>query len=236
MALEVPDLPPAKFDSRVKYGIIAGAIVIAIIPSVYFYTQYRTAQQRLTNPNLFAQEEAKKYTAMVAKLMTLPADEVPTLATVNDKEKLKDQPFFANAENGDKVLIFTNAKKAILFRPSINKIIDVAPVNIGASATESATPAPAPVKFTLRNGTNVVGLTKTFETALKAKVKNAEILDRDNAKRKDYANSILVDVKGTKNAQATQIAADLGLTIAPLPVDEATPSADFLVILGTDKK
>jgi hypothetical protein len=238
MALEAPEIPVVKVDNRIKYGVIAALIVVAIIPSVYFYLQYRTAQQRLTNPSIFAAEEAKKYTAMVGKLMTLPTDEVPTLATVNDKEKLKNQPFFVNTENGDKVLIYTNAKKAILYRPSINKIIDVAPINIGATATASAetAPAAATVKFTLRNGTSIVGLTKTFETQLKAKVANEEVLDRDNAKRKDYANSILVDIKGTKSAQAAQIAADLGLTVAPIPVDESTPSGDFLVILGTDKK
>jgi hypothetical protein len=81
-----------------------------------------------------------------------------------------------------------------------------------------------------------VGLTKIFETQLKAKVANEEVLDRDNAVRKDYEHSILVDIAGTKNAQAAQIAADLGLTVAPIPANESTPSGDFLVILGTDKK
>jgi hypothetical protein len=236
MALEAPEIPEAKFDPRIKYGIIAVLVLVAVVPSVYFYTQYRTAQKRLANPNIFAQEEAKKYTDMVARLMTLPSDEVPTLATVNDKDKLKNQPFFANAENGDKVLIYTNAKKAILYRPSINKIIDIAPVNIGPSATESATLTTETVKFTLRNGTIIVGLTKIFETDLKAKVPNAEVLDRDNAKRNDYEHSILIDVKGTKGAEAAQIAAELDITVAPIPVDEATPSGDFLIILGTDKK
>lgn len=48
-----------------------------------------------------------------------------------DPEKLRDQPFFANAQRGDKVLIYANAKKAILYNPPSNKIIEVAPVNIG---------------------------------------------------------------------------------------------------------
>jgi hypothetical protein len=59
--------------------------------------------------------------------MVLP-DEQPTLASVTDKSKLSDQPFFQKAENGDKILIFVQSRKAILYRPSIKKIIDVAPI------------------------------------------------------------------------------------------------------------
>jgi hypothetical protein len=241
MTLEAPELPKLP-DVKKEYIIGAILLILAIIPSVYFYTQYQKAQQRLANPTQFAQEEAKKLVAAVSKLMTLPSDETPTVATVNDKEKLKNQPFFANTENGDKVLIYTNAKKAILYRVSINKIIDVAPVNIGPTATGSAqgeatTPVPEPkVKFVLRNGTSVVGLTKKFETDLLAKVENVEVTERDNAKKKDYEKTILIDVKGDKSAQAAQLAQGLGLEVGTLPEGETAPASDFLVLLGADKK
>ena len=39
-----------------------------------------------------------------------------------------------NAKVGFKVLIYTQAKKAILYDPGANKIVEVAPVNIGDSA------------------------------------------------------------------------------------------------------
>jgi hypothetical protein len=67
----------------------------------------------------------------ISKLMVLPANETPTVATVSDPEALKDQAFFANAQKGDKVLIYAQAKKAILYSTTLNKIIDVAPLNIG---------------------------------------------------------------------------------------------------------
>lgn len=110
--------------------------------AVYFYNEYSALQQ---DPNKVAQEEVSKLVAQVSKLILLPEGEVPTLVTVADPSKLKDQPFFANAKTGDKVLIYTRAKKAILYNPDSNKIVEVAPINIGASAT----PTPAP-KFPAR--------------------------------------------------------------------------------------
>ncbi len=67
-------------------------------------------------------------------------DEMPTLATIDDKTKLEKSTFFSRAENGDKILLFTNAKKAILFRPSTGKIVDVTVINVtdGKQSTASA--------------------------------------------------------------------------------------------------
>lgn len=238
MSLESSDEPVQQITFKREYLIGIVIVLIALIPAIYFYRQYRVAQDRLANPNAFATQEAKDLVAQVSKLMELPQGETPTVATVNDKTKLQNQPFFSHAENGDKVLIYTNAKKAILFRPSSDKIIDVAPVNVGPTASASGTPAPAPatVTFVLRNGTSKLGLTRTYETELKSKIPNADVVDADNAQNKDFAKSFLVDVTGTKAAQAAQLASTLGLTVSPLPSGESTPSADFLIILGADKK
>ena len=80
--------------------------------------------------------------------MVLPQNEEPTTATVSDTAKLKDQPFFKNAKNGDVVLIYTKAQIAILYDRKIDKIIAVAPINLGTSQTplpqESASPSKTP--------------------------------------------------------------------------------------------
>ena len=85
------------------------------------------------------QAEVDRLVSEVGSLIALPSDEKPTVATITDIEKLKDQPFFKNAKNGDKVLIYTNARKAILYRPSEKRIIEVGAVNIN-----QATPSPTP--------------------------------------------------------------------------------------------
>lgn len=182
-------------------------------------------------------QEVDTLLAQVKKLIALP-DEVPTVATVTDIEKLADQPFFASAQNGDKVLVFTNAKKAILYRSSSRLIIDVAPVNIGQSATPSGQAAGAqtePVTVVLRNGTSVAGLTTRYEKELKQKAPELVVVDRENAKKQSYTKTILVDAKGTNATQASQLAQTLGLVVGPIPPDEATSAGDFLIILGSDK-
>lgn len=126
-----------KFSPKIIIAIIVVSLFfVAVIPGYYFYMQYQKTQKMLQNPTEAAKEEIKDIVAKVGNLILLPADEEPTLATVSDKTKLGSQAFFARAENGDKVLIYPRAKKAFLYRPSSNKIIDVAPVNIGAETVQ----------------------------------------------------------------------------------------------------
>ena len=94
-----------------------------------------------TDPNQAAQAEADKVIGEVGKLYALPKDEKPSVATVKDKAKLTDQPFFKNAENGDITLIYSTAKLAILYRPSSKQIINVSSVTI-QDQPAATTPAP----------------------------------------------------------------------------------------------
>lgn len=112
-------------------GLLLVAVGVAGGSAYYFYDQARDLR---LNPQKAAQEEIRVLVEKVSKLILIPPDEQPTIATVADPDRLKDQPFFANAKRGDKVLIYTNARKAILYDPLANKIVEVAPVNIGATA------------------------------------------------------------------------------------------------------
>mgnify|MGYP001584870915 CR=1 FL=1 len=209
--------------------ILATVVLLAAIPSLFFYNQYRDTQNLLNNPKEFAKQEVKDLTAKVGKLIDLPKGEEPTIATVTDEKKLKDQPFFANSKNGDKALLYTKAKKAILYRPSTNKVIEVAPINIG----ESTTPTTKTVKVALYNSTTTTGLTKTVETDLKSKVSDLEVVARGDTKD-TYEKTLVVDLTGFNKTVADSIVKAIGGEVGNLPSGETKPTADILVIIGAD--
>lgn len=120
--------------------IIAAVAIVAVIAVLYYYNQYTKAQALLQSPNLAGvNQQEKDLVVKIGKLMELPTDEVPTIASVKDKSQLPNIPLFANAQNGDQVLVYAKAQKAILYRPSENKIVDVSPVTI-SSPTLTPTP------------------------------------------------------------------------------------------------
>jgi hypothetical protein len=126
----------------------------SVLSAGYFFHKWRTLKN---NPNAQVEDENKMLISKVGKLMLLPVDEQPTIATVTDPAKLADQAFFANAKVGYKVLVFGVAKKAILYDPENNLIIEVGPVNMTEESTddgttETVTPEPTiPTKKTETN-------------------------------------------------------------------------------------
>lgn len=109
------------------------ALVVAIGVAVFFFVRYNNIRN---NPESVSQETTQRIVAKVDELYALPTDEEPTIAEVSDKEKIKEQPFFKNAENGDYILIYPEAKTAILYRESENKLINVGPIAISEGSQE----------------------------------------------------------------------------------------------------
>lgn len=103
--------------------------IVAIGSIVLFagYTYYRVSHAKNVISNK-TEVNTNDLISKISKLYLIPNGEVPTVATVSDPEKLKVQSLFINAEIGDKVFFFTNAGRAILYRPSIDKIIDIVSV------------------------------------------------------------------------------------------------------------
>ena len=116
---------------QVLVRVVIVLLVVLIGFLVYKYIHSQNEVKRLSNPQESAREETRQLTFKVGRLVEIPNNETPTIATVSDASKLKDQPFYAKAQNGDKVLIFNQARRAYLYRPSTDKVIELAPINIG---------------------------------------------------------------------------------------------------------
>ncbi len=125
--------------------LLALVLVAAVGAAGYFYMQYAAAQKKLmtvqskTGTSTAAADA--QVLAQIEKLIELPKDEPPTLATVSDKSKLASQSFFRNAQNGDRLIIFVKSKKVILFRPVANKIIEVGTISVSQN-TPTGNPTP----------------------------------------------------------------------------------------------
>lgn len=231
--------------SKILMAIIGGLIILAFL---YLY---------FANPgNLgVADKDLQDLTQKVGLLYELPPNETPKVATVSDKTKLLDQPFFQNAQEGDKVLLFYQAKKAILFRPSTNKIIEVAPLNVAenksavqatvAGAIKEDIPAVAkeaasPAEVILLNGASIAGIASQIEAEIKKDPVLAAdffVIKKDNAQKRDYSDSVVVVLNPAYKLQAQTMAQALNAKVGSLPNDETEPEAgDLLVILGKDQE
>jgi hypothetical protein len=120
--------------------IIGGIVVLVLIGwGVYSYLEL----EKMRNPEYAeqqAQAETQALVGKVGRLMELP-DGDPVVATVSDKSKLTDQPFFAKAEDGDKVLIYADSSMAIIYRESTDKIINSGPIAITSEGEDTETSA-----------------------------------------------------------------------------------------------
>lgn len=242
-----------------KTGLFAGLSAVLVTGSLgaaaYFYTEYK----KVTEVRIPA-VEVEALVASISEHFELPAGETPTLATVTDREKLSGQDFFAGAQNGDKVLLYQEGRKAILYRPSTGKIVNVAPINVGDPAVEPAPaevagtetasePAPAeepldpvipetPARVSLLNGTTKKGLTADFEKEeVLSDAASYQVVAKENAARSDYETTVVVDLTNDQAARAKVLAEKLGVDVSSGAPDgeAAPPDTDILVILGADR-
>lgn len=112
--------------TRFQYQALSLVLVLIAAGALGFaYYSYSQA-----SPEAVSAREVKEVIEAVEKHMVLPEGEEPTVATVSSLDQLAGQPFFANAKIGYKVLIYTQARKAILYDPEIDRIIEVSALAI----------------------------------------------------------------------------------------------------------
>ena len=211
-------MPKRVLKANAIISIILTVIAIALAGLTFFF--FRQYQSIKKNPNQIAQAEIDAVVANVSKIIDVPKDETPTLATVQDKEKLKDQPFFAMAENGDKILIYTKAKKAIVYRPKENKLINAGPLVID--------PKSLPQLAIINAGGDVNNAVKKISEKFADIV---TIASSETAKNKaNVKQTTVVDVTGKSGELANNIAKEIGGTVGPLPAGETAPNGANIIV------
>jgi len=181
----------------------------------------------------------------VGKLILLPQDEDPLVATIQDVEALvKDAPFYSDAKNGDKLIVYK--QKAIIYDPVSNRLVNVGPVFIQAAPSsdestegiqdeqkiqqeEETELESEPISLDIRNGSRTAGKAATLRDELNSK-DIYDVVNVANASNNDYQGDILVNLTGKDVSGLEQ---ELGITaVTSLPEGETTTQADIVIIIG----
>lgn len=89
-------------------------IIVAVVSGLYWWKE-----------NSATQSELQTVKAKVGRLYLLPKDETPALVSVVDASKLSSSYLKQYAKTGDKLLLYQKQGKVIIYRPSIDKIVDI---------------------------------------------------------------------------------------------------------------
>jgi hypothetical protein len=260
LKIKEPESMSKKGLNWLKVVIVAfilGCLLGLSGTAVYFYRQYKKAvliQNISPGGEDQTAKELQSIKEAIGRFMELPGNEEPVLATVTDIEKIKTQPFFANAQNGDKVLIYADNKKAILYRPLTGKIVEVSTIsgegnNIAAdplaeSPTQNNETTPEVLvennstnveniaRVAVYNGGKINGLAQRIGDKI-ALIAGVTVSEKTNAKG-SYEKNLVIDLSGNRGELAQKIAEMLGGEVGMLPEGETKPEADILVIASKE--
>lgn len=224
---------PVKFSKAILLTIIILLLIIAAAALFYFNNQKGFKLPIFTSASTTA-KEGKEIVNQVSKLVLLPEGENPQIETATESQNLKNQSFFTQSQVNDIVLTYQKAKKAILYRPGINRIIDIATITDSVKEENGSTEEEKTqdIKFVILNGTSVAGLAKKYQEEVQSKIADSQIVSISDAKNKGVEKTFIVAIN---NTNTDDIALKLGIESGPLPKDEATPDTDYIIILGQDK-
>jgi hypothetical protein len=105
--------------------ITIGLIIVVLGIFAYYKLYYNTeaAKQRRADAKVAAL--VKK----ISKIILLPEGQKPAVFDIEDPKLLiGKQAFFAGSEKGDKLLIYAESSKAIIYSPKKDIIVNVGPV------------------------------------------------------------------------------------------------------------
>ncbi len=192
-----------------------------------------------------AENDLDKLVSRVAELIEINKDEIPTIATVQEPDILKEtQPvFYKDAEKGDRLLVWSD--KAVLYSVSKNKLISVMLIdqnqmqttstsdtaNVDNTAETTSTIATEDSQITVLNGTRTAGLAGKMKTKLtQGDLKVASIGD---AALKTYTTTTIVKLTDKEMPATLKALKELtGAEVVTSVEGETALKGDFTVIVG----
>lgn len=190
----------------------------------------------------------KEITEKINVHFNLPKDDKPSVALVEDINQLTDQDFFKEAKNGDVLLMYPKSLKAIIYRPSEDKIINYTFIttNTNSGSTPEAVPtkkeasSSASVKeektrVVLSNGSKKEDLADSVEKQISSLNLSIEITSKETATKDDYEKTLVIILSEENKTVADKLAKKINGTVTKLSDDKDFPKdTDILIIIGND--
>ena len=137
-------VPPKSQTNTITLALGVTVVILLLVSGWSFYNYQKAKQEikRLSSVEGQQQVADKEVQALLDKIkahMVLPEDEKPTVATISDIDTLvSTQPFFQGAANGDKVLVYSKANKAIIYSPDRDVVVNVGNIQVDTGLVNSS--------------------------------------------------------------------------------------------------
>lgn len=126
-------------------------LMVALLAKYVQYSKLILIPSANSTSTLLTALQTKVAVGQVGKLASLPQNEVPEALFIKKSARMRNQAFFAMAEDNDVVLMYKKAHKAYLYRPSTHTLINAGPMVVVAgpppddTMTPDGLPFPVPV-------------------------------------------------------------------------------------------
>lgn len=227
---------------QLSHRVFMMGSVVLLALSLAGYFAWKAHETNRVQPE---SEEVEMLVQEISTLAYLPEGEVPTLATVTNRDKLDNQPFFRGAQNGDKILIYPRAGWAVLYRPSSQKVLAMTEVDIekfktateSGSSTETSQDPQAQITVMLYNGTTQGNALDGVGKILSDRFPKVSVIGRQKANRQDYTETMVIDLSGSNSDLARLLAQALGGTVVPHTLEgEVIPNTDLEIMVGSSEQ
>jgi hypothetical protein len=203
------------WENPVVVSVVTALITLAVVFTAVNFHHNHTNQSQL-----------QRVLSQVGRLMLLPQNEEPTLATVTDQAKLQGS-LKAVAKTGDDVLVYQKHSEAIVYRPSANKIVAVEPVLLGRQPDAALT-----TSIAVLNGSGDPATMQRFITKLYELYPNLNLVYKTTAPRTFPAT--IVFARQLNDPLADELAKSLNIQSGQAPLGVSDNLAPITFIIGKD--